>query len=100
MSEIVALVLSLLEGALLGIFFFGGLWWTIRTALKSKRPAVLFGGSLLLRTTTALFGFYLVSHGDWRRLLGCLSGFMLSRFLVARIARAPIEMGFHAGGGS
>src|SRR5271156_5411186 len=79
MSELPAFVLALLAGVLLGTIFFGGLWWTIRRGLSSKQPAVWFFGSLVLRTTIAVAGFYFVSQSDWRRLLGCLTGFLLAR---------------------
>jgi F1F0 ATPase subunit 2 len=102
MSEILALVsalvLPLLAGVLLGMFFFGGLWWTIRRGVSSKQPAVLFVFSLLLRTGIALAGFYFVARDDWLRVLSCLVGFMLARILVTwltrvRITKAPIAQG-------
>ena len=93
MSEILtfvsALVLPLLAGVLLGMFFFGGLWWTIRRVLASKQPAALFFFSLLLRTGVALAGFYFVARGDWRRMLACLVGFILARILVTWLTRVP-----------
>jgi F1F0 ATPase subunit 2 len=85
-----ALVLPLLAGVLLGMFFFGGLWWTIRQGVSSKQPAALFFFSLLLRTGIALAGFYFVARGDWRRVLACLVGFMLARILVTWLTRPPI----------
>ena len=94
MSEILALasalVLPLLAGVLLGTFFFGGLWWTIRRGVSSKQPAALFFFSLLLRTGIALAGFYFVARGDWRRVLACLVGFILARILVTWRTRVPI----------
>jgi len=86
-----ALVLPLLAGVLLGIIFFGGLWWTIRKGISSKQPAALFFFSLLLRTGIALAGFYFVARGDWRRVLSCLIGFILARILVTWRSRVPIE---------
>lgn len=91
MSESPVLVLALLAGASLGAVFFGGLWWTIRRALSSKRPAAWFLGSLVLRTAVAISGFYLVAHGDWRRLLACVLGFFLARLLATLLAREPAE---------
>src|SRR5208283_1682674 len=85
-----ALVLPLLAGVLLGMFFFGGLWWTIRRGVPSKQPAALFFFSLLLRTSVALAGFYFVARGDWRRVLACLVGFMLARILLTRLTRVPV----------
>jgi F1F0 ATPase subunit 2 len=85
-----ALVLPLLAGVLLGMFFFRGLWWTIRRGVSSKQPAVLFLFSFLLRTSIAMAGLYFVARGDWRRVLSCLVGFMLARILVTRLTRVPI----------
>ena len=72
-------------GVLLGLFFFGGLWWTLRRALASPRPALWVGGSLLLRIGCVAAGFVVVSAGDWRRLLACLLGFWAARVLVLRL---------------
>jgi F1F0 ATPase subunit 2 len=99
MSEAPALVLALLMGALTGTIFFGGLWWTVRRGLSSRQPALLFLGSLLLRTAVALAGFYLASRGDLRRLLACLLGFLLARTLVTRLARSPAGAGGRIAGG-
>jgi len=77
MNEIITLLLAFAEGAILGAFFFGGLFWTIKRGLLSKHPAVWFLGSLLLRMSATLGGFYFVSHGNWQRLLLCLAGFFI-----------------------
>ena len=94
MSEALPLVSALLPpllgGVLLGMFFYAGLWWTIRRSISSKQPAALFFFSLLLRTGIALAGFYFVARGDWRRVLACLVGFMLARILVTRLTRVPV----------
>ncbi len=38
-----------------------------------------------------LAGFHFVGGGQWQRLLVCLLGFVIARFLVMRLTRAPIE---------
>ena len=92
MSDILALALASLAGALLGAFFFGGLWWTVQKGVASERPALLFLGSLLLRTGLILAGFYLVSQGDWSRFIACFVGFLIARIIVVRrLTRAPAE---------
>jgi len=48
---------------------------------SSESPALLFAGSLFLRTTITVAGFYFVSHGNWRRLLACLLGLSLRALL-------------------
>jgi F1F0 ATPase subunit 2 len=95
MSEMVVLSVPLLAGVLIGAFFFGGLWWTVRKGLTSKHPALWFFGSTLLRTSFAVAGFYFVSGGDWRRVLACLFGFFIARVLVTRLTRTAPE-GIHA----
>ena len=92
MSDILALALALLGGALLGTFFFGGLWWTVQKGVVSDRPALWFLGSLLLRTGLILAGFYFVAQGHWSRLVACLVGFLVARIIVVRrLTHAPAE---------
>ncbi len=91
MNEILNLILALVAGFLLGAFFFGGLWWTVRKGLSSRRPEIWFLGSLLLRTGTAVAGFYFASGGHWERLLICLLGFFIMRQIVTRLTRLPDE---------
>jgi F1F0 ATPase subunit 2 len=91
MNEWLTLALTLMTGLLLGAIFFGGLWWTVRLGIASRRPALLFLGSLLLRTVVVVAGFYFVGDGHWPRLLACLSGFVIARFIVTWIAGPPID---------
>ena len=88
MHETVTLMLAGVTGLFVGAIFFGGLWWTIRKGLSSTRPALWFLGSLLLRTSIALAGFYFVAGGHWERLLVCLLGFVMARLIVAWLTRA------------
>jgi len=89
MNDTLVLVLAGIAGGALGIFFFGGLWWTVRKTLASGRPALWVFGSLLLRMGVTLVGFYWVSGGDWQRMLACLVGFVVARQLVKRLTRVP-----------
>ena len=91
MNEFLILAVALAAGLLLGAFFFGGLWWTVRKGVSSKRPAFLFLGSLLLRMSFVLVGFYFVGRGNWQRLVACLLGFIIARFCVLRLTRTPVE---------
>jgi len=91
MNETSTLMLAWATGVLLGVVFFGGLWWTVRRGVSSPRPALWFFGSLLLRMGIALTGFYFVFGGHWERLLLCLLGFILARLVVMRLTRPPGE---------
>jgi F1F0 ATPase subunit 2 len=89
------LVLAWVIGVSLGGMFFGGLWWTTQKVLSSERPAVWVFGSLLLRMSVALAGFYVVGHDHWEKLLVCLLGFLVARVIATRVAGAeeqPTEL--------
>ena len=91
MNETLSLVLALVIGVLLGAMFFGGLWWTLQKGLSSKRSALWFFVSLLLRTSIAVAGFYFIARGHWERLLLCLLGFIMARLLVTWLTRSSGE---------
>ena len=91
MIETASLAPSLVAGVLFGLMFFGGLWWTVRKSVSHERPALWFLGSLLLRTSIILAGFHWVSTGHWERLLACLLGFVIARFIVTRLAGPPVQ---------
>jgi len=46
-----------------------------------------FSGSFLVRTAAVLAGFYFVAHGDWRRIAGCVAGFLGARLCIVRFTR-------------
>jgi F1F0 ATPase subunit 2 len=91
MNEFLTLALALVAGFLLGAIFFGGLWWTVRKGVSSKQPALWFLGCTLLRMCMVLAGFYFVARGHWDRMLLCLVGFVIARFIVMRFMRTPVE---------
>jgi F1F0 ATPase subunit 2 len=91
MNEAFDVVLALLAGLMLGMFFFGGLWWTVRKSLSSAQPALWLLGSLLLRTLAVLAGFYFAALGGWRQLLACLGGFLVARMTVTLLTRLTLK---------
>jgi F1F0 ATPase subunit 2 len=91
MSEPLSLAFAMSTGVLLGAMFYGGLWWTVRRGVSSKRVALWFFGSLLLRMGLALAGFYVVADGHWQRLLLCLLGFVVARLAVMWLTRPAGE---------
>jgi F1F0 ATPase subunit 2 len=87
MSELPILALTCALGVVLGALFFGGLWWTVRRSMSATRPSLWFFGSLMLRMSVTLAGFYFVSGGRWERLVACLVGFVTASVLVTRVTR-------------
>jgi F1F0 ATPase subunit 2 len=92
MNDPWSLAFALVSGVLLGALFFGGLWWTVREGLSSKRVAMWFLGSLLLRMGATMAGFYVVSGGHWDRLLLCLLGFIMARRVIRWLTRPSGEI--------
>jgi F1F0 ATPase subunit 2 len=86
-SETLILVPAGVAGIGLGTLFFGGLWWTVRLGLTSEQPALWFFGSLLLRMSLAMTGVYLVAQGHWQRMLACVLGFFVARWVVTGVTR-------------
>jgi F1F0 ATPase subunit 2 len=91
MNEALRLMPALVTGVLLGAMFFGGLWWTVQKGVSSKWSALWFFGSLLLRTSIALAGFYFIARGHWEKLLVCLVGFIMARSVVTWLTRSSGE---------
>jgi F1F0 ATPase subunit 2 len=87
MTDVLSFISSLIAGLLLGAFFFGGLWWTVRKGVKSERVALWFFGSMLLRTGVVMLGFYLLLGDSWQRMLAGLLGFFIARLLVTWLTR-------------
>jgi len=83
-SKIIELVISVFAGSALGVFYFTGLWWTVRKLPLVRSPAILSLGSFLLRTAVVLAGFYLAMGGQWERLAACLVGFLAARLVLVR----------------
>jgi F1F0 ATPase subunit 2 len=86
-NDVLPLLPAAGAGFLLGLIFFGGLWWTIRRMLHSQRPALWMLGSLLLRTAIVLSGFWLLADHDWKRMLVCMAGFFIARLALTWLLR-------------
>jgi F1F0 ATPase subunit 2 len=72
------LVLAAVAGLGLGLLLYGGLYFTVTRGLNSQCPALWFVGSLLMRMSLVLTGFYYISGGDWQRLIACLAGLVVT----------------------
>jgi F1F0 ATPase subunit 2 len=94
MNEILALALAAVTGGLLGAFFYGGLWLTIRRALSSRQAPLWILSSMLLRTTLTVLGFYFISRDHWQRLPASLLGFFAASVAASvwsKPSRRPVR---------
>jgi F1F0 ATPase subunit 2 len=81
------ILLAFFVGLGIGLFYFGGLWWTVTRLPNAQRPGLWTMGSFLVRTFVSLFGFYLVMDRRWERLLVSLLGFLIARAVLVRRLR-------------
>lgn len=91
--DLVALIarigLGLLIGVLVGLAFFGGLWYTMRRLPQSRHPAALAFSSLAARLVVASVGLYLaVRGGSMAGALGAIAGLLLVRIALTRAPKA------------
>ena len=73
------IVLAVPVGALLGLFFFGGLWWTVNRLSEASRPTLLFAVSFIVRVAVVLLVLYLFLMQGPFVLLAALAGFLAAR---------------------
>jgi F1F0 ATPase subunit 2 len=78
------LLAAMVAGVGLGLFYFGGLWWTTQRLPVSHSPGLLVLVSFAGRTAITLCAFYFVMGGQWQRLVACLAGFILARVVLTR----------------
>ncbi len=82
MNEALRLLLSLASGILLGAFYFGGLWLTLKRLPGNGQPAFLTLASFLARSALCLFGFYLIAGQGLEALAFSLVGFISLKFAL------------------
>lgn len=91
MSEWLILFLVLVAGAGVGVFYYGGLWLTVRHLPGMPRPGLVLLGSFAGRTLLAILAFLGITGGQWLRLVVCLAGFIVARFVVVRIGASAFR---------
>lgn len=83
------LVLAFFWGSLLGIFYFGGLWLTVRMLPGSLRPKLLWFSSFTIRQALTLYGLWIILKENMSAFFITLTAFFIIRFImVKKIGRA------------
>ena len=90
-TQLLLLLLAAFAGGIIGIIFFGGLWWTVHKGMTSRYAAFWFTGSLILRVGVTLAGFYFIGRNDWKMMLACLFGFVVARVVVTRLTGSRFQ---------
>ena len=79
-----ALLIRLLAGIGVGMFFYGGLWYTVNRLATSRYRAMLLIASFGIRTLVVLSGFLLLIERRWDYALLYLIGFTFGRIIVMK----------------
>lgn len=69
-------------GAMLGLFFFGGLWFTIVRLPTARHPAILALASFWLRAVAVVAGVFFFVERGWQYGLILLAGFGAGRLMT------------------
>jgi F1F0 ATPase subunit 2 len=76
-------------GIILGIIFFGGLYWTVLKLNYVKYPSLLIMGSFLLRMAVLLLGLYFISKNGYKGVLFALLGIIVLKFVMIFTMKKP-----------
>ena len=83
MPHLLQLALDLAAGAALGLFFFGGLAWTVRRWTAGGGVALMLT-SFFVRGAVLIAGFWLVARNHADSWIACLLGFTAVRLVLPR----------------
>ncbi len=83
-AEIGRLAGALGLGVAIGLFYFGGLWWTVRRMPTARRPELWILVGFYARAGLGLTAIFFASGGRWDGLMACVIGFMAARMLLTR----------------
>ena len=89
-------VVFIIWGACLGLFYFGGLWMTLKTALGRRRPQYRMVGSWMVRLAVVLAGFWLVLRMNLPLFFCTLAGFFIVRVVLIRVLGPENGGRYHA----
>ena len=92
MNDLAVNMFSLAAGALFGIFYFHGLWFTLKKLPYTSQPALLTMGSFLGRTALCVLGFYLVvTMVNLEGLMISIIGFTASKITIVHLRSGGIK---------
>jgi F1F0 ATPase subunit 2 len=78
------ILLALIGGLVVGVAYYGGLWWTVNRVGAAERPGLLFGVSFFVRTVLALAGLFLFTALHWLLIAAYMASFIVARIYLTR----------------
>jgi F1F0 ATPase subunit 2 len=76
------LIVGFLFGGVLAILHLTALWFSVRRIPRMARPGLWLVGTAVLRITAVAAAFVWLAAGGWQRLMGCLAGFVIVRWVA------------------
>jgi len=88
----IAVISSIMAGIALGLFFYGGLWFTVRRLATTPHPVLLTLGSFWIRLLVVLAAFVFLTRAGLVYVALAMASFILGRLAVSRFipARRPV----------
>ena len=83
-ADLMAYVPALLGGLLTGLFYYGGLWWTLQRLADTQHPGLLLGMSFLARTVIALAALFWFTDLQLSQILVFMVAFVIMRLVLTR----------------
>ena len=85
MSDYFLILLGLISGFCLSVFYFGGLWLTTKQISRRKGSIAILMGSFALRLVFCVVGFYLIlTFSGISGMLAGTAGFVLTQLVLVR----------------
>lgn len=91
-----SLAAGCLWGLFLGMYYFGGLWITVRFIPKVSKPRTLLFASFLVRLIVALLGIWFALRNGSLPFMATLAGFFAVRFLMTKSIGKTKDEAIHA----
>lgn len=84
------MLFSFFSGIILGLVFFGGLYYTTQKLPSAKMPGLIMIASISLRMIILIGGLYFIYSGDLIRLLIGIVGVFISKYIVIRFVKKGV----------
>ncbi len=75
---------GLIWGVMLGMFFFGGLWLTVRWLPRANRPRLLWLGSFMARMTVLVVSFVFLARQGGLAAMAGVGSLLAVRWILVR----------------
>ena len=75
---------SFIWGVLLGLFYFGGLWMTLKYMTRANKSKSWLGISFIIRVSLIMVGFWVSIWVDPMSFILTFSAFLITRFTLTR----------------